>query len=76
LAMLGIWSGGVTVAVLIELLGPVIIAYTAATAGDLGSKWEMGTAYEGGQYHFNREDNRYTPRDAFLKDWAADQAGG
>ena len=76
LAMLGIWSGGVTVAVLIELLGPVIIAYTAATAGDLGSKWEMDTAYEGGQYHFNREDNRYTPRDAFLKDWAADQAGG
>lgn len=75
LAVLGIWSGGVTIAVLIELLGPVIVAYTAATAGELGSRWEMGTAYEGGQYHFEREDNRYNSRESFLKDWTASQAG-
>ena len=60
-ALLGIWSGGVTVAILIELLGPALAAYSAATAGELGSKWGMGTAYEGVQYHFNRADNRYTP---------------
>jgi hypothetical protein len=73
LAVLAVWSGGVTVAAALQLLGPVISSYAGATAGQLGSKWEMGTVYSGGNYGCLRPDNLYTPRNVLIDEWAADQ---
>ena len=66
-------GSALTIAAATAILGALVVAYTAVTAGELGSRYEMGTAYLGGVYHCNREDNLYTVRNVFINEWAADQ---
>jgi len=57
------------------IIAGLAATYAAVTAGELGSKWEMGTSYLGGVYRCNRDNNLYTKRSVFIGEWAADQGG-
>ena len=68
-------GSALTIAAASAIIAGLATTYAAVTAGELGSKWEMGTSYLGGVYRCNRDDNLYNSRKTFINEWAADQGG-